>query len=126
VYCEIEAGKDKDFYTDLSKIDWIKIEAVHSQNARLYLFDLDDGEAETILLAQEKAADLVIIDEKYGRRYAKMMNIPLTGTIGVLLKAKEKGLINTISPLLDELCAKQSWINGDLIKKALSAAGESS
>jgi predicted nucleic acid-binding protein len=126
VYCEIEAGKDKDFYADLNKIDWIKIETVHSQSARLYLFDLDDGEAETILLAREKAADLVIIDEKYGRRYAKMMNIPLTGTIGVLLRAKEKGLIDSIGPLLDELCAKQSWINGDLIKKALSAAGESS
>jgi predicted nucleic acid-binding protein len=124
VYHEIEAGKGKAFYTDLSKINWIEIEEVHSPSAKLYLFDLDDGEAETLLLAQEKAADLVIIDEKCGRRYAKMMDIPLTGTIGVLLKAKEKGLVSAIGPLLEELCAKNSWINDDLIKQVLAVAGE--
>jgi predicted nucleic acid-binding protein len=37
-------------------------------DARLFLFDLDEGEAETLILAQEQSADLVIIDEKCGRR----------------------------------------------------------
>jgi predicted nucleic acid-binding protein len=124
VYRELMAGKDKEFYTDLSKIDWIKTGKIHSENARLYLFDLDDGEAETLILAQEQQADLVIIDEKCGRRYAKQMNIPITGTIGILLKAKEKGLIDTIEPILKELIAKNSWLSSGLISKALHMADE--
>jgi predicted nucleic acid-binding protein len=124
VFYEIEAGKNKEYYTNLKEINWITIEAVNSPSSRSYLFDLDDGEAETLILAQEKQADLVIIDEKSGRRYAKILNIPLTGTVGVLLKAKEKGLISAIGPLLEDLCIKQSWINPDLMEKALSLAGE--
>jgi predicted nucleic acid-binding protein len=124
VFREIEAGKNKEYYINLKEINWITIEAVNSLSSRSYLFDLDDGEAETLILAQEKQANLVIIDEKCGRRYAQILNIPLTGTIGVLLKAKEKGLIGAICPFLKDLCAKQSWINPDLMEKALSMAGE--
>jgi predicted nucleic acid-binding protein len=71
VFREIETGKDKEFYINLKTTDWIKIEKIHSTLARTLLFDLDDGEAETLVLAQEINADLVIIDEKCGRRYAK-------------------------------------------------------
>jgi predicted nucleic acid-binding protein len=91
----------------------------------MYLFDLDDGEAETLVLAQEQNADLVIIDEKCGRRYAGQLGLPVTGTIGILLKAKKQGLIVGIAPLLQELGNKQSWIGADIVKKALELAGES-
>ena len=124
IYREIEAGKDKDYYTDLSKLNWIEITQIKSTSARPYLFDLDDGEAETIILAQEQAADVAIIDDKLGRRYAAQINIPVTGTIGILLKAKERGLITAIAPLLQELRNKSSWINDTLFEKALSIAGE--
>ena len=97
---------------------------IQSASARLYLFDLDDGEAETIILAQEQFVDVVIIDEKLGRRYATQINIPVTGTIGVLLKAKERGLIPAVAPFLRELRNKSSWINDSLFEKALFLAGE--
>jgi predicted nucleic acid-binding protein len=124
VYQEIEAGKDKDFYTDLGKLGWIAIEHIKSLQDRIYLFDLDDGEAETLILAQEQHADLVIIDEKCGRRYAGQLGLPVTGTIGILLKAKKQGMIAGIAPLLQELCDKQSWIGADIVKKALELADE--
>lgn len=124
VYLEIEAGKEKDYYTDVSKLDWIEIMPIQSSSARLYLFDLDDGEAETIILAQEQTADVAIIDEKLGRRYATRINIPVTGTIGILLKAKECGLITAVAPFLRELRDKSSWINDNLFEKALRLAGE--
>ena len=124
VYQEIETGKGKEFYTNLRKLDWIKIFSIQSISTRLYLFDLDDGEAETIILAQEQSADLVIIDEKLGRRYATQLNIPVTGTIGILLKAKEMNLITVIKPYLNELRNKSSWINDNLFEKVLNIAGE--
>ena len=124
VYREIEAGNDKDYYADVGNLDWIKITPVQSPFVRPYLFDLDDGEAETIMLAREQEADLAIIDEKLGRRYAVQLNIPITGTIGILLKAKEQGLITSVGPLLLELRDKSSWINDTLLKNALRIANE--
>jgi len=124
VYREIETGKNRDYYVDITKLDWIEIVPIQSASARSYLFDLDDGEAETIILAHEQAADVVIIDEKLGRRYAAQMNLPVTGTIGVLLKAKSLGLVTSIAPFLRELRDKSSWINDSLFEKALSLAEE--
>jgi predicted nucleic acid-binding protein len=124
VYQEIEAGKDRRSYTDLTQIAWISVEKIHDPNARFYLLDLDDGEAETLILAKEQAADLVIIDEKLGRQYAKHFGLKLTGTVGVLLAAKDKGLIPAVGPLLKQLQENQRWISENLIAAALKIAGE--
>jgi predicted nucleic acid-binding protein len=124
VFDEIESGSDKEFYADLSKIPWISIEKIHVSTPKLYMFDLDAGEAEVLILAEEQNADLVVLDEIMGRRYAKHLGLNLTGTLGVLLKAKEQGLIDAISPLLDELIQKGTWLNPKIINDVLKLAGE--
>ena len=75
VYKEIEQGKDKPFYTDLSKIDWIEIKKIQNQYSVKYLSDLDEGEAEVIILANEIKADLVLLDEKLARSFAQRLSI---------------------------------------------------
>ncbi|MHC6201814.1 DUF3368 domain-containing protein [Breznakiellaceae bacterium SP9] len=124
VYREIEAGRNRKYYADLAQIAWISIKKIRDPNARSYLLDLDDGEAETLILAKEMAADFVIIDEKLGRQYAKHFSLELTGTVGILLNAKDQGLIPAIDPLLRQLQESQSWISEKLVKMALSIAGE--
>jgi uncharacterized protein len=124
VYNEIEAGKDKPFYRDLSKIDWIKIIEIKNQNALKYFLDLDSGEAEAIVLATEINADLLIMDEKLGRFHAKHADLKVTGIIGVLIKAKQQGIITEIKPLLSELIEKNVWIGDKLMNEILTQAGE--
>ncbi len=124
VFEEIESGKDKNYYQDLTAQDWIHIEKIRNPVTRLYFSDLDKGEAEVIILSQELKADLVIIDEILGRQKAKQMNIPLTGTLGILLKAKSNGIITAIKPLLDELEQKGSWFSLKLRAKVLELAKE--
>ena len=63
VFQEIEAGKNKEFFQDLSKIDWINIVNVQDKHAQKYFLDLDAIESEAIVLATEIGADLIIIDE---------------------------------------------------------------
>ena len=124
VYGEIEAGKAKGYYKDLSRIDWINIIEIQDKQAVKYFLDLDAGEAEAIVLATEVNADLIILDEKLGRFHAKHADLKVTGTIGILIKAKSEGLIGKIKPLLNELTEKEVWINEKLKNEILNRVGE--
>lgn len=124
VFEEIEAGKNKSFYRNLSNIDWVKIIKIENEDARRYFLDLDKGEAEAIILATEIGADLIIMDEKLGRFHAKHADLKVTGTVGVLIKAKREGIINELKPLLFELRAKDVWISEKFIDEILSLVHE--
>jgi predicted nucleic acid-binding protein len=124
VFEEIENGKDKPFYKDLTKYDWIKVQSIKNKPSLKYIFDLDEGEAEVLILADEIKADLIIMDEIMGRRYAKQLDFKLTGTIGILLKAKAKGLVLSLKELTNELIDKGTWLSPSLIAKALKIANE--
>lgn len=124
VYKEIEAGRTKVYYKDLSKIDWINITEIQDRKAIRYFLDLDAGEAEAIVLATEINADLIILDEKLGRFYAKHANLKVTGTIGILIKAKTAGLIEDMRSLLDELTNKEVWIGEKLKSEIIKRVGE--
>lgn len=124
VFQEIENGKEKQYYQDLSLLSWIEIADIKNLESRVYFTDLDDGEAEVLILAKEQNADLVIMDEIIGRRFAKQLEFNLTGTIGILLKAKEKGLINSVTKLLTELTEKGTWLNPKLISRVIKLAKE--
>lgn len=124
VYHEVEAGKAKAFYKDLSAVNWIEIVEIKDKQAVKYLLDLDAGEAEAIILASEINADLIILDEKLGRYYARNADLRVTGTIGVLIKAKTVGLISELKPLLNELTEKDVWISEKLKNEILKIVGE--
>ncbi|MFW5701241.1 MAG: DUF3368 domain-containing protein [Cyclobacteriaceae bacterium] len=124
VYKEIEAGKAKGYYKDLSRVDWINITEIQDKQAVKYFLDLDEGEAEAIVLATELNADLIILDEKLGRFHAKHANLKVTGTIGLLIKAKSEGLVVELKPLLDELTDKEVWISEKLKSEILKKVGE--
>ena len=124
VYKEIEKGKNKKYYQDLAKTNWIKIKTIQDKQAVKYFLDLDSGEAEAIVLASEIKVDLIIIDEKLGRFHARHADLKTTETIGVLLKAKSEGLIKKVKPLLIELTKKDVWLSKRLIAEILEIAGE--
>ena len=124
VFNEIEAGKNKIFYKDLSQVAWIFIQDIKNKKAIDYFLDLDKGEAESIILASEIDEDLIILDETLGRFHAKHAGLKITGTLGVLLKAKQLAIIPVIKPLLLELKSKDIWLSEKLILKVLKIANE--
>ena len=83
---------------------WIERHTVKNESLVTALRgDLDRGEAETIALAVELEADLVLMDEKEGRHAAQRMGLYVVGVLGVLLEAKANGVLGSVRPHLDEL-----------------------
>lgn len=86
---------------------------------------LDEGEAETLTLASEVKADLLLLDERAARRQASSLGLNSTGLLGILLAAKRAGHLPTIKPVLDNLIARAGfWISNPLYSSTLNAAGE--
>jgi predicted nucleic acid-binding protein len=72
--------------------------------------DLGAGEREAIALALETAADLVVLDDQAGRRLARARGLQVTGTVGVLVEARARGLLPALRPELDRLRAAGLWL----------------
>jgi len=85
---------------------------------------LDKGEASVIQTAIDNNIALVAIDETVGRRYAKLSNLKLTGTLGILLRAKQLGYPITIAAAIQRMQQQGIWLSNDLAKTALEMAGE--
>lgn len=85
---------------------------------------LDSGEASAIALALEHDDCLLIIDELKGRKEAKHLNINYTGTLGILIIAKEKGLIKTVMEVIEEIKETDFRISEALLKEAKRRCGE--
>ena len=85
---------------------------------------LGPGETESIALALEIHPEFIILDDKAARRAATDLGVSVIGTIGILLKAREKGLIPALRPLLDRLREASFHISPSLLRAALLAAGE--
>src|SRR6056297_3467365 len=78
---------------------------------------LDKGEASVIALAIENKNATSILDDLRARKYAKRLGINVTGTLGVINKAKEKGIIKNIKPIIELLSKTLSFIFSVLLLK---------
>lgn len=102
-----EVTQKKDFACQIVKrsLDWIRVEKIGNPfDKKMYQAKLHDGEVEVMILAQEGVrADLVILDDNAAKKTAKYLGLVVTGTLGVLLKAKKAGIIPEITPVLGEI-----------------------
>ena len=111
---------------ELQALSWIEIRAITDRPlVASLLLELDEGEAEAIALAVELKAELLLIDERRGRRTAARLGVRPTGLLGALIEAKHRGFIPEIKSLLDDLIVKAGfWISRELYTRALQEAGE--
>lgn len=92
----------KEFGKDVES--WIQVGKVENWNyVKLLGNSVDLGEATTIALAIEMKDSLLILDDLKARKIAKSLDLTFTGTMGVLLKAKEKGIISSIRDTLEQI-----------------------
>ena len=124
VWLEYHAGNCGHTVADLGAIAVLRRTHLADPRRALLLSDLDPGEAAVIALGQERHAHLLIIDERLGRRHAKRLGFEVTGTVGVLLRAKQMGLVQRVGPMLRALRTHGLYLDDAVIRGALQAAGE--
>ena len=89
------------------------------------LISVDEGERQAISLAIIVGSEtLLFLDDKAGRTAAKQLGVRVTGTIGLLLLAKERGLIDSVKECLQGLRRHGYWLSDDIIVAAVHMAGE--
>ena len=101
---------------------WIEVsEPAHIPH--ILLNAIEQGEAEAIALAKKEGL-VLLIDERRGRKVAIKEKVKITGTGAVLIAAKKKGIIEKVSPILNELLACGYRISKALRKRILELAEE--
>lgn len=114
------AGSD-----DVAVADWIQSETVDDRLGVGLLRDrLGEGESEAIVLAIEKTAGLLLIDEERGRRVAETRGLNIMGTLGVLVLAKKRGHLDEITTHLDALVGAGFRMDRLLYDAVKELAGE--
>ena len=109
----------------IKNLSWIKIlEVQDKSNRKIYQAKLHDGEVEVMMLAKEISADLLIIDDNAAKKTAKFLGFTVTGTLGILLKAKSEEIISEVKPILEKMLAENFYIGDEIIKLVLKTAGE--
>ena len=110
---------------EIRQAAWIQTQSPIDQTKVDYLrADLDPGEAEALVLAEELDASWILLDEPKARLAAKLLGLKFVGTVGLLLLAKRLGKISSVKPLLDELRAKKFHLNERVYQAVLKEAGK--
>jgi predicted nucleic acid-binding protein len=108
----------KNFLEDKVSVTSINISTIEKSKG------LGLGELEAIALYKDLQADLLLIDDARAKKVAYTNNLEVMGSLGVLLLAKQQGLIDHIYPLLKRLKYSDIFISHSLLDQVLVMAGE--
>ena len=126
VYAEVTAKPDSACMQIKDNLDWIQVETIaDTADRKMYKAKLHAGEVDVMILTQsEPKADLVVIDDNAAKKTAKYLGLTVTGTIGVLLKAKKMGAICSVKEAISRMQSNGFYISENIIELALKQAGE--
>lgn len=125
VYNEVTAKEDSACSQIKQNLDWIHIEDIKNElGKRMYQAKLHAGEVEVMILAQEKNADLVIIDDNTAKKTAKFLGLAVTGTLGVLIKAKKLGIVDSVKSIIDKIRENGFFVTDEIYNFVLEQTKE--
>lgn len=107
---------------DLLALSWMR--AQQASNDPLVPASLDAGERDAIALARAQQASRILLDERAARAVAARLNLTVTGSAGVLLAAKQVGIIPLVKPYLDGIVAQGRYLSSRVYEQVLRQAGE--
>jgi predicted nucleic acid-binding protein len=123
--CIIPPAVDREIAPTVQRPSWVSVEALSRPiDPRVASAPLDPGESEALSLALELGNYEVVVDERPARRTAEALGLSVVGTVGILIHARQAGLLLALRPSLEALRATGFFMSDDLIDLALRKAGE--
>lgn len=123
VWTELTQYKKLRFEDEINQLFQSKVKQINSSNHLNLLMDF--GESEAVILYEELGADFLLIDDRKARAIAESFQVTCVGSIGLLVKAKQKGLIKSIRPIFKVWVESQRYFSISLLNRVLSSVGES-
>lgn len=108
----------------LASLSWVTVHPITTGDPEPMLTQLDEGEKWTLHAAHQAGAALLLIDERIGRNLAERMGLKITGTLGVLLKARQQGLIASFTGAAQAMRAQGLFFHPGLIARLAKSIGE--
>ena len=105
---------------------WMQVHSVSDPTLLPAMPDLGRGEREVLSLAMRTPDALALLDDALARRHARLLGVSFTGTLGVLLKARQAGFLDAVAPVLDQLEALRFRLDPATRAAVLHLAGETS
>ena len=125
VAVELDEGRRRGIrLPELAEISWMTVRPVRDRTSLPPGTSLGNGEKEVLALGLETPDHLIVMDDRNARRHAKAVGLETTGTLGTLVLAKERGVIDTIRPILNRLQELQFRVDAGTLKTVLDMAEE--
>lgn len=122
VFREVIAG-DPSLHS-LKTLRWLRIEPDLPLPEEIAGWDLGAGESQVLAYAEVNSQFEAVLDDLQARRCARALRILTTGTLGIILRAKKRGLVSHARPIVEELVLIGLYLGRDLIDSALAEVGE--
>ncbi len=122
VWEELTSDKNKPFISMVQNYFKDKVCEIKSFNDLIFLMDY--GESESVLLYQELEADFLLIDDKKARKIAEQLHIRCVGTLGLLMIAKDKKIINELRPIFLAFLKHKRFYSLELLNNILQQKEE--
>jgi predicted nucleic acid-binding protein len=122
---EIEAGGRTQFAREeFRAASWLDKRSATIYVPLLLQSTLDPGEAAVVALATSEKIATVAIDETVGRRVARLHGLTVTGSLGILIRAKQQGAAITLRTAIAGMRQHGIWLSEALEKECLRITGE--
>lgn len=122
VWEELQNYENPEF--NVNTINDLKKRVVRIKTRNHLSMVMDYGESESVILYEELQADYLLIDDNKARIVAESLEINCIGTIGLLIKAKQKGLIAELKPIFEKWISIGRYFSNKLLNKVLNDLGE--
>jgi predicted nucleic acid-binding protein len=108
----------------LSSTAWVRIEPDVVVPDEVASWDLGAGETQVLAFGRSRGGIELVLDDRQARRCAESLGLTTTGTLGLILRAKWRGIIPAARPLVEGLIEHRLYLAHDLVEAALAEVGE--
>ena len=103
---------------------WLKTQPANDIPLSILEWRLGPGESAVLALGLAHPNTHVIIDDLAGRKCADSLDIPVKGTLGLVLSAKQRGVIPAARPIIEDMMNSGLYLSKQVLNQALARVGE--